>query len=48
MIYPIVSKGSADSGQRTHLYDEHAEMKILLHTLEAQLLERIGPTLSDR
>jgi len=37
VIYPIVSKGSADSGQRTHLYDEHAEMKILLHTLEAQL-----------
>jgi hemerythrin superfamily protein len=37
VVYPIVRSDSANGGERKHLYDEHADMKILLHTVESQL-----------
>ena len=40
VVYPLVRNYSASGDERKHLYDEHAEMKILLYTLEAQLKDR--------
>jgi len=37
VVYPIVHNDSASGNERKHLYDEHAEMKILLYELENQL-----------
>jgi hemerythrin-like domain-containing protein len=37
VVYPIVRNESATGNERRHLYDEHAEMKIMLYELEAQL-----------
>src|SRR5690349_4667719 len=36
VVYPMVRNDSA-SGERKHLYDEHADMKILLHEVEEQV-----------
>ncbi len=38
VVYPIVRNDSANGDQRKHLYDEHADMKILLHEIESQLM----------
>ncbi len=37
VVYPIVRNDSASGNERKHLYDEHAEMKILLHEIENQV-----------
>jgi hemerythrin superfamily protein len=37
VIYPIVRNDSASGDQRKHLYDEHADMKILMYELEMLL-----------
>ena len=37
VVYPIVHNDTASGDERKHLYDEHAEMKILLHEIETQL-----------
>jgi iron-sulfur cluster repair protein YtfE (RIC family) len=39
VVYPIVH-GSAEGDRRKHLYDEHADMKILLFDLEEKLKNR--------
>ena len=31
VVYPLVRNDSANGDERRHLYDEHADMKILLH-----------------
>lgn len=31
VVYPLVRNDSANGDERLHLYDEHADMKILLH-----------------
>jgi hemerythrin superfamily protein len=36
VVYPIV-RHSAEGDERKHLYDEHADMKILLYQIEDQL-----------
>jgi hypothetical protein len=38
-VYSIVRNGSASGNQRKHLYDKHADMKILLQEIESQLME---------
>jgi hemerythrin superfamily protein len=38
VVYPIVHNDSATGDERKHLYDEHAEMKIMLHNIEEQLM----------
>jgi hemerythrin superfamily protein len=38
VVYPIVRNDSASGDQRKRLYDEHAEMKILLYEIESQLM----------
>lgn len=40
VVYPIVHNDSASGDERKHLYDEHADMKILLYQIENQLKER--------
>jgi len=37
VVYPIVHNDSANGNERKHLYDEHAEMKVLLYEIEKQL-----------
>lgn len=37
VVYPLVQRGSAQDNQSKHLYDEHADMKILLFQLEERL-----------
>lgn len=37
VVYPIVRNDSASGDERKHLYDEHADMKILLYELEGLL-----------
>jgi hemerythrin-like domain-containing protein len=37
VVYPIV-RNDSQGNERKHLYDEHAEMKILLYTIERQLM----------
>ena len=37
VVYPIVRNDSASGDERKHLYDEHADMKILLYEIEGLL-----------
>lgn len=39
VVYPIVRNDAANPNQRKHLYDEHAEMKILLYEMESALMD---------
>jgi hemerythrin-like domain-containing protein len=39
VVYPIVRNDAANPNQRKHLYDEHAEMKILLYEMELALMD---------
>src|SRR5262249_10365289 len=39
VVYPLVRNDGANPDQRKHLYDEHAEMKILLYEIESALME---------
>jgi hemerythrin superfamily protein len=39
VVYPIVRNDAANPNQRKHLYDEHAEMKILLYEIESAVME---------
>ncbi len=41
VVYPLLHQGDR-SGQSKHLYDEHADMKILLFDLEQRLKNREG------
>lgn len=34
VVYPMVRNDAAEGDERKHLYDEHAEMKILLYEIE--------------
>jgi hemerythrin superfamily protein len=38
VVYPIVRKQMGHEDQGKHLYDEHADMKILLYDIEARLM----------
>jgi hemerythrin superfamily protein len=38
VVYPIVHNGAANRDERKHLYDEHADMKVLLHNIEERLM----------
>ena len=38
VVYPIVRNDSANGNERKHLYDEHAEMKVLLYEIENELM----------
>jgi hypothetical protein len=40
VVYPLVGIESGDSGKRKHLYEEHADMKILLHEIERAVKQR--------
>jgi len=37
VVYPIVHNQSAEQDESRHLYDEHADMKILLYELEGKV-----------
>ena len=39
-VYPIVRNDSVEGDERKHLYDEHADMKILLHEIEEDIKSR--------
>jgi len=40
VVYPIVNSHSGENDKPKHLYDEHADMKILLYELEGKLKNR--------
>jgi hemerythrin superfamily protein len=40
VVYPLLHEEAADQGRSKHLYDEHADMKILLYDLEERLMSR--------
>jgi hemerythrin superfamily protein len=40
VVYPIVTNGAAAGKDRKHLYDEHADMKILLYEIERKIHDR--------
>ena len=40
VVYPIVRNDSAGGDQRKHLYEEHADMKMLLHEIEEDFKSR--------
>lgn len=46
VVYPIVRNDSAAGDERKHLYDEHADMKILPHEIEEDLRSRADWTIN--
>jgi hemerythrin superfamily protein len=40
VVYPIVHPDSGETNERKHLYDEHADMKVLLYEIERRVMNR--------